>query len=88
MGGNGNELNDGPGKFERWSRIPSKGREPFSGLSRGTLYNLINAGLIKSANIKRPGCRTGCRLIWLPSLLSYIERHVEVHPAKDGDGHD
>lgn len=38
---------------------------------------MIARGLIKSANIKQPGKLTGIRLIWLPSVLTYIEKHVE-----------
>lgn len=62
---------------ERWIRIPRKGRCPDAGLSRAHYYALINEGKIKSACIKRPGKLTGVRLIWLPSVLAYIERHVE-----------
>lgn len=66
-----------PPSSEVWIRPPVKGRCPYTGLSRGTFYNLIARGLIKSANIKQPGKLTGIRLIWLPSVLTYIEKHVE-----------
>jgi len=72
------ELIDGDGKFERWERLPTKAGERLQGMSRATIYNLIDAGLIKSASIKQPGKLTGIRVIWLPSLLEYIERHVET----------
>jgi hypothetical protein len=60
-----------------WIRPPTKGRCPHTGLTRGTYYNLIARGVIKSSNVKQPGKLTGIRLIWLPSVLEYIERHVE-----------
>jgi len=65
----------------RWIRLPTRGRCPYSGLTRSPLYQLIHAGAVKSANIKRPGCLTGTRLIWLPSLLAFIEKHVETPDA-------
>ena len=52
----------------RWVRLPSRGTEPNTGLTRGFLYQLINAGKIKTASLKRPGSLKGVRLIWLPSL--------------------
>lgn len=67
------QLTDGEGKHERWVRLPSKPGERLQGQSRATLYNWMDAGLIKSANIKRKGCLTGIRVIWLPSLMAYIE---------------
>ena len=66
---------------ERWIRIPTKGRCPETGLTRPHFYQLINAGAIKSACLKKPGNLTGVRLVWLPSVLAYIERHVETVKA-------
>lgn len=62
---------------ERWIRIPTKGRCPESGLTRPHYYQLIKEGKIKSACLKKPGNVTGVRLVWLPSVLAYIEKHVE-----------
>lgn len=70
-------LVNGEGKFERWIRLPKRGHEENSGLSRPMIYGLIKAGLVKSASIKQPGKLTGCRLVWLPSLMAYVESHVE-----------
>ena len=67
----------GANRHERWTRMPTKGRDPDTGLTRPHLYQLINQGAIKSAVLRRPGCTTGVRLVWLPSVLEYIERHVE-----------
>lgn len=62
---------------ERWIRLPTTGRCPMTGLSRAAFYQLITAGQIKSACLRQPGKLTGVRLVWLPSVLAYIERHVE-----------
>jgi hypothetical protein len=62
---------------ERWIRIPTRGRCPEAGLTRPHYYQLIKEGKIKSACLKKPGNLTGVRLVWLPSVLAYIERHVE-----------
>jgi len=62
---------------ERWIRIPSKGVEPTTGLHRSFIYELVKAGSIRTASIKKPGALKGVRLVWLPSLLAFIERHVE-----------
>jgi hypothetical protein len=62
---------------ERWVRLPSKGREPHSGLTRGFIYELIRTNQIRTSVIKKEGRLTGVRLIWLPSLMEFIERHAE-----------
>jgi hypothetical protein len=59
-----------------WVRPPSKGVEHFSGLSKGKLYELANAGKIKSASLREPGKLRGCRLFLLSSILGYIERNT------------
>lgn len=66
-----------PASSERWIRLPTRGRCPFTGLSRSHFYNLIAAGVIRSANIRQPGKLTGVRVVWLPSVLSYIEQFIE-----------
>jgi predicted DNA-binding transcriptional regulator AlpA len=62
---------------ERWIGLPTKGRCSETGLSRSYFYLLIKQGKIKSACLKEPGKLTGRRLVWLPSVLEYIERHAE-----------
>lgn len=69
-------LDDVPGT-QKWIRLPTRGLCPYTSLSRATYYQLIKDGKIKSASLKKPGCLTGVRLVWLPSVLDYIERHVE-----------
>jgi hypothetical protein len=70
-------FQNGANPNERWIRLPSTGREPTTGLTRPHYYQLINKGAVKSAVLRRPGCTTGVRLVWLPSVLEYIEAHVE-----------
>ena len=72
----GDQIVNGPGPFERWVRIPVRGHEPHTGLGRGVIYQLPGAGSIKTASLRKPGCRTGVRLVWLPSLMAYIERRA------------
>ena len=59
---------------KRWIRLPTHGHCPFTGLSRAAYYQLISAGTIRSACLRAPGALRGTRLIWLPSVMAYIER--------------
>lgn len=61
-----------------WVRPPKKGVEPHCGLSRGCLYELIKAGSIRSVSLRKPGALRGIRVIWLPSVFEWIERHIET----------
>lgn len=64
---------DGPAE---WARLPKAG-ERLEGLSRSHLFLLIGASEIKTAAIKAPGAaRAGQRLVHLPTLRQWIERHV------------
>lgn len=66
-----------PNPRDRWIRLPTKGRCPFTGMSRGWFYNAIHRGVIKSASIRQPGKLTGVRVVYLASVMDYIEKHVE-----------
>jgi hypothetical protein len=57
---------------ELWGRMP-KPKERFQGLSRTTLGELSDAGLIQTVVIRKPGAVKGIRLIFLPSLFAYLE---------------
>ena len=65
------------GNENRWIRLPKKGHCPYTGVTRAFYYELIKRGAIKSASLKKPGQLRGVRLVWLPSVLEYIENHVE-----------
>ena len=55
-------------------RLPTRGRCPHTGLSRAAYYELIKASRIRTANLKRPGALRGTRLVWLPSIMTYLDR--------------
>ncbi len=76
---------DGQGPYDRWVRMPSHGREPNTGLSRAHIYQLIKNGKIKTASLRQPGKLTGVRVIWLRSLMSYIERYAVAETAETED---
>ena len=38
---------------------------------------MIRTGKVRTACIRKPGRRTGCRLVWLQSLMDYVAAHVE-----------
>lgn len=66
-----------------WSGLPTKPLQRLCGLSRSAIYQGINAGKIKNCCIKQPGKLTGKRLVWLPSVLAYIESFtVEPEASK------
>jgi len=61
---------------EDWVRMP-KPKERLKGLSRTTLLELVGQGHVKSAVIRKGQSRKGIRLIYLPSLLAYLETCVQ-----------
>lgn len=61
----------------RWIRLPTRGYCPETGLSRAAAYQLIAAGKIKSACIRKPGAVRGQRLVFLPSVLEFLDRCAE-----------
>jgi len=63
-----------------WIRLP-KPKERLKGLSRATLLELVHAGHVKSAVLRKGQSRKGIRLIFLPSLLAYLETCVEKPKA-------
>ena len=63
-----------------WMRLPTKAGDRIEGLSRSHVYTLIEQGVIRSACIRRPGCIKGIRLVYLPSIVEYIERHIVEKP--------
>jgi hypothetical protein len=62
------------GNVSNWIRLPKPGEhEPHTGLGRSVLTRLCVEGKVKSISLKEPGKARGCRLLNLPSLLSYLE---------------
>lgn len=61
-----------------WVRAPRGGNtEFFTGLSRGKMYALEAAGLVKTASLKPRGAVRGVKLFSLKSLLDYVESCVK-----------
>ncbi len=61
----------------RWIRLPTRGHCPHTGLSRAAYYELIKANKIRTANLKKPGALRGTRLVWLPSIMTYLDRFAQ-----------
>jgi hypothetical protein len=57
---------------KNWVRLPKQGGK-LCGLTRSHLYSLYTAGIIRSVALCRPHHTRGVRLIFLPSLLRYLE---------------
>jgi hypothetical protein len=60
-------------EFGRWRDV-----EELFGIKRGTLYNLMAEGKIKSVSIRRRGNVHGCRLIHLQSVRDYLQSLLET----------
>lgn len=54
-------------EFGRWKDV-----ERLYGIKRGTLYNLLAEGKIKSVSMRRKGNKNGCRLFYLPGISEYL----------------
>jgi hypothetical protein len=56
--------------------LPEFGRfkdvEHLFGIKRGTLYNLLADGKVKSVSMRRKGNKNGCRLFYLPGISEYL----------------
>jgi len=73
-----------PGGIEaEFTPLPSPGQvEPYSGLRRGMLYQLLRAGHIQSVSLRQPGKARGRRLIVLSTLRDYLRRlNAEQNPG-------
>jgi len=60
-------------EFGRWKTV-----EQLFGIKRGTLYNLMAEGKIKSVSMRRKGNLHGCRLIYLQSVRDYLNSLMEA----------
>lgn len=71
-----------PGVLPEWIRIPAPGKaEPLTGLRRNVLYDLVNARVVRSVAIRKPGAIRGVRLIETRSLLAYLDRLADEQTA-------
>lgn len=72
-----------------WIRLPKPGTVcPYTGIGRTVMDRLAvpsprnnHNAPVKSASLRQPGQKKATRLIHLPSLLAYIEKHAE-QPAE------
>jgi hypothetical protein len=75
----------GEARAPEYLRMPrAKERDPLFGLSRSQLYELVLPSLandwtppVRSVVLRRPGAKTGVRLIHVATLRDYIEQHLE-----------
>ena len=65
---------------DEWARLPVRPGERYQGLSRTTWLEVIDAGLVKSAVIRKPGSKRQIRLLHVPSALQFLESCVVTQP--------
>jgi hypothetical protein len=65
-------------------RMP-KPKRRFLGMSRTTLQQLGDAGLIEVIAVQRPGLTRGLKLIFLPSLYRYLDGLRTAQAAKNAN---
>jgi hypothetical protein len=66
---------------QHYVRMP-KPRHRFLGMTRTTLQQLGDAGLIEVIAVQRPGLSRGLKLIYLPSLYDYLDGLRAAQGAK------
>lgn len=64
--------------------IPRSGRDPVTGLTRGTCYNLEKAGAIRLVRIRKPGQILGRCLIDYASVRKYFAKLAREQSAERG----
>ena len=67
-------------EFGRWQDVQRR-----FGIKRGTLYNLIAEGKVKSVVLRRKGNIHGCRIIHLASVSAYLNSLMR---EQNGGAHD
>ena len=64
-------------EFGRWRDV-----ERHFGIKRGTLYNLMAEGKVKSVFLRHKGNVHGCRLIHLASVSEYLNGLLETQQSQ------
>jgi hypothetical protein len=64
-------------EFGRWRDV-----ERHFGIKRGTLYNLMAEGKVKSVHLRRKGNVHGCRLFHLASVSEYLNGLLEAQQTQ------
>jgi hypothetical protein len=67
----------GLAEFGRWQDV-----QRLFGIKRGTLYNMLAEGKVKSVSMRRKGNKHGCRLFHLASIRDYLHSLLEIHQAR------
>ena len=57
---------------DTYVRLSKPGRK-FLGLCRTTIQDLADDGFIEVISVQRKGCTRGVKLLFLPSLLDYLD---------------
>ena len=57
---------------DAYVRLPKPGRK-FLGLCRTSLQNLADDGFIDVISVQRRGCNRGVKLLFVPSLIDYLD---------------
>lgn len=55
------------------------------GIKRGTLYGLVEAGVVKSVSLRRCGNVKGVRLFYLQSISDYLHKLMEEQNGQKDD---
>ena len=64
-------------EFGRWQDV-----QRIYGIKRGTLYNLMAEGRVRSIILRRKGNIHGCRLFHLRSISDYLYKLMEEQDGK------
>lgn len=67
-------------EFGRWQDV-----QRLFGIKRGTLYNLVAAGMVKSVSLRRKGMKQGCRLFYLPGISATLKEMLECQGASPAE---
>ena len=59
-------------EFGRWQDV-----QRLFGIKRGTLYNLLAEGKVKSISMRRKGNKHGIRLFYLPGISEYLHSMLQ-----------
>ena len=79
---NGGRHTSAPALGPQWIGVPAKGHCPYFGLSRPHYYQLIDAGVIRSACLRKPGAVRGRRLVFAPSVEAYLNKCADAESAR------
>jgi hypothetical protein len=66
---------------DEWARLPNPKGGRLLGFSRSTLLTHAEAGNIKIIRVKQPGRIRGVRLVWMPSLRSFLASLLDASEA-------